>query len=426
MEKNSFYEIGKTKYLTLIGHVQSGKTAEEINYCYNSVFYHKSPVIFIVRNIRADQLQLRYRFLSTNIKVSILSFTSIDESIKILQNHGILILLCNKFQLLKLKEILKIYQGIYNLCIDEVDFSIKSKENTSTVDQLLYEIKESASHILGATATPIALFSNEKLLSKIKKINPGKCYHGIDTLTVNYVQPNITKNVYSDIVSIRKIYNSLLEKEHAVLLHTVYKKKESQENLMLLITKYFPQFTVILYNGDGIKVKSNRIHEALAKEKTLNNHKMVIKYHYYDNIHYFENYTISEVLQLLKNQSHISIIAGNLASRGISFVSTDYRLHLTDQYLVPGKTTHGEYLLQSLRILGCYSNEVQLRLWCDEKTWKSLLEQNKIINDIVSGIHDSREYIVKLKEIIIKKPAIPLTRPKLNIKIIKNKLFLIK
>ena len=43
-----------TKYLTLIGHVQSGKTIEEINYCYSSV-NRKIPVIFIVRNITADQ-----------------------------------------------------------------------------------------------------------------------------------------------------------------------------------------------------------------------------------------------------------------------------------------------------------------------------------------------------------------------------------
>ena len=35
------FEINKIKYLTLIGHIQSGKTHEEINYCYSSVFTHK-------------------------------------------------------------------------------------------------------------------------------------------------------------------------------------------------------------------------------------------------------------------------------------------------------------------------------------------------------------------------------------------------
>ena len=63
------YEINKTKYLTLVGHVQSGKTHEEINYCYNSIYEYQIPVIFIVRNIRADQLQLIARIKTYNNKL---------------------------------------------------------------------------------------------------------------------------------------------------------------------------------------------------------------------------------------------------------------------------------------------------------------------------------------------------------------------
>ena len=53
------------KYLTLVGHVQSGKTHEEINYTYQSV-ENGFPVIFIVRNITADQLQLVARIHEFN------------------------------------------------------------------------------------------------------------------------------------------------------------------------------------------------------------------------------------------------------------------------------------------------------------------------------------------------------------------------
>ena len=41
------YEINKSKYVTLVGDVQSGKTIHEINYCYESVFIHKE--IFCLR-----------------------------------------------------------------------------------------------------------------------------------------------------------------------------------------------------------------------------------------------------------------------------------------------------------------------------------------------------------------------------------------
>ena len=64
MENN--YEIDKSKYVTLIGHVQSGKTIELLNYCYQSIFSHNTPVIFIIRNITDDRLQLLSRFFNYN------------------------------------------------------------------------------------------------------------------------------------------------------------------------------------------------------------------------------------------------------------------------------------------------------------------------------------------------------------------------
>ena len=207
------YEIGISKYLTLIGHVQSGKTLEEINYCYSSVNHYKTPVIFIVRNIIADQLQLRYRFKDSQLNVKLLNFYKIEQIAEILDNLGIVILLCNEYQLQKIKNVLTIYKGNYNLCIDEVDFSIKSKGCVSVIDQLLAQLKQGASHILGATATPFALFSNEPLLTKIKKIKCNKSYHGIDNLNIKYIETCIHKNFFHDIITINEIYSTLLEKE---------------------------------------------------------------------------------------------------------------------------------------------------------------------------------------------------------------------
>ena len=62
------YEINKSKYVTLVGDVQSGKTNEELKYCHESISIHKVPVIFIVRNITADQLQLYHRINDFNNK----------------------------------------------------------------------------------------------------------------------------------------------------------------------------------------------------------------------------------------------------------------------------------------------------------------------------------------------------------------------
>ena len=417
--------ISDTSYLTLVGHVQSGKTAEEINYCYFSVKHQNVPVIFLVRNIKADQLQLRNRFLETKneLDVQILS-NNVSESVDFLNKNGILITLCNHYQLEKIKEILTLYKGEYNLCIDEVDFSVKTKDETSTIDTLLLQIKQGASHILGATATPFAIFSSDPSLTKIKKIKPNSNYRGIDTLTVNYVKPHISIHVRSDYLTIKKIYTRLLQKETCVLLHSVHKMKTVHHDLQDYITEKFPSFTVITYNGDGIRVVCRtRPGVPFVKNKSVNKYGQLInKYHMIETAdkvyHLFDNYNISEVLQILKNDpvhqhAFISIISGHLASRGISFVSSDYSLHLTDQYFHPGEKTHGENLLQSLRILGCYADTSPLTLWCSENTWKLIMEQNNFINNLVNSCDNSKQWLVKIQEVSIIKPESPITRPRL-------------
>jgi hypothetical protein len=382
---------------------------------------HKIPIIFIVRNIIADQLQLIDRLSDFNnnnkcqMNCKIISHINNIESVNLLDNHGILVSLCNQTQLEKIVGILKIYKGEYNLCIDEVDFSLKSKDFTSKIDNVLNQLKQGATHILGATATPMALFSSDKYLSKIKKLKPNVNYCGIESLNLKYVNPYITKNPKSDISSIYEIYSNLLNKNNCVLLHMVSKNKHFHSELLYYLSELFPTFTILTYNGTGIKLIC-KTKVPLAKKKSVNKYGQLInKYFFIDNVHYFINYSISEVLQILKdhNHSHISIISGNLASRGISFVSSDYSLHLTDQYFVPGKNTHGENYLQSLRILGCYNDNIPLTLWCSIKTWKYIVEHNNIIYNLIKNVDNKTKWFEELQKVNIPKPGTPITRPKL-------------
>jgi len=199
------------------------------------------------------------------------------------------------------------------------------------------------------------------------------------------------------------------------------KEKKLHYSIMEYITLNFNEFTVITYNGDGIRVCCvNRTSKTpLADTLTFNKYNQLInKYTCKNDIHYFKNYTIAEVLQILKedthyNHTHISIIAGQLASRGISFVSSDYNLHLTDQYFHAGKQTHGENLLQSLRILGCYNDNLPLTLWCSKVTWEAILEQTAIVNKLVNELDNCRDWMVKIKQIQIPHSKRPLTRTKL-------------
>jgi len=416
-----------SRYLTVVGHVQSGKTNEEINYCYRSINEHKVPVVFIVRNITADQLQLRYRFDQTDtlLNVKLLKALTVEKAVKFMESLGIIILLCNGFQLKKMEDIIVQFNKPFNLCIDEVDFSIKSKDQASIIDQHLSFIKKKAKFILGATATPFALFSSDTSLSKIKKIKPNNNYHGIESLNVNFVESCIIRSEHDfplcDLPAMDEIYEAFLEKDQGVILHTVVKERENHTKIQTYLSELYKNMTVLTYNGDGIKVVNlERNNFPFTEKRMVNNYGQLInKYFILENfIHCFKNYSISEVLQILKddteyNHTHICIIAGHLASRGISFVSTDYSLHLTDQYLYAAKNTHGENLLQSLRILGCYNDDTPLTLWCSEKTWGSIINHNKIINNLVSGVNNTTSWMAKIKRVYINKPSSPLSRPRL-------------
>lgn len=418
------------KYLTLVGHVQSGKTNEEINYTYQSITNGFS-VIFILRNITADQLQLATRIQEFNktvdnpLNVKILSHNNYSAIAKSMSTNCVVILLCNRFQLRKMRDILTVYQGLYNVCIDEVDFSIKTRNMVSETDVILDQIKRGANHILGATATPVALFTSQPQIGKIIKLKPNTNYRGIDSLNIEFVDNFVTNDPRSDIATINKIYTTLSSKDHCVLLHSVTKKRKNHTNLMNFISQLFPSFTYIIYNGDGIIVLcKNRILQPFKNTRSVNKYgQNILKYHLLkEGIHRFENFSIAEVLQILVDDpyyrhTHISIISGHLASRGVSFVSTDYTLHLTDQYYVAGTTTHGENYLQSLRILGCYRDDIPLTLWCNQRCWKRIIQHNNIINNLINTVHNDSQWLTNIKKVVISRPDTPLTRPNLNARI---------
>jgi hypothetical protein len=195
---------------------------------------------------------------------------------------------------MKMKNVLKLYTGEYNLCIDEVDFSIKSKNNESESDVVLSQIKKGANHILGATATPIAVFTTQKDMCKVLQLKPKKNYHGIDSLNIEFVDSFITNDPRSDIDAISTIYSSLLNKDSVVLLHSVTKKRKNHISLMNYISNLFPSFTIIIYNGDGIRVMCKRRNGTpFAKKCSINQYGQFINKYFVleDGTHFFQNYS---------------------------------------------------------------------------------------------------------------------------------------
>ena len=69
----------------------------------------------------------------------------------------------------------------------------------------------------------------------------------------------------------------------------------------------------------------------------------------------FQNYSISEIITyLLQYTNKIAIIGGRMACRGISFVTTNFKKHITDMIYVPSGSSHLTRNVQDMRIYGNY------------------------------------------------------------------------
>jgi hypothetical protein len=89
--------------------------------------------------------------------------------------------------------------------------------------------------------------------------------------------------------------------------------------------------------------------------------------------------TISKIIDSLKEHKHIIFIANRLSNRGLSYVSSDYTIHLTHQ-ITKVKTSVSSFL-QSLRILGIYQDNKRLTLTILPQQEKILEKYKKIINE---------------------------------------------
>ena len=80
--------------------------------------------------------------------------------------------------------------------------------------------------------------------------------------------------------------------------------------------------------------------------------------------------SVSQIIDMFSAHKHIIFIANRLANRGVSFVSSDYKRHLTHQVTKFNKNKSKN--LQSLRILGVYNDSPSLNLYLTEMCYNNL------------------------------------------------------
>ena len=426
-EKSHFiskYTHNHKENILLSGCVQSGKTNEMLFYCWWSIFIAKRSIILLTRNIKADIQQLKERiqifnekFISKKYKVCYLKMDILKQSNKI-NKKRIMCAMANFKQVEKLNILSSNIN--YNLCIDESDLSVKSRNNSSRLEEHLCLLENNSKHQLGATATDFAVISTKEELTNVYRMPIPENYHGLNSLNIKYTKIpkglNISKFPDLD-PNIENIYNTFLQKPHGIMLHSVSKFRYAHRMIMTDLRNKFPQMTILVFNGDGIVLLCHNKHsnrDFMPQGKFYNKFNLNLRIGKYTYHRFTGSIKINEVLQILKEDpqthTHITIIAGYMASRGISIVSSDYKWHLTDQYFHPSDGSHGEHLLQSLRILGIYKDNPKLTLWCTKVTWKDIKEQYKHLKKFVKKSIGKSEPHKNFQEIEIEPPTRLYTR----------------
>jgi len=375
------------------GLVQSGKTEYMICLMIYMLLSGKS-VVMIVRNIDDDRRQFSKRFNEFRKKYEsyfpeLNEIALIDNVLKYKkydQTPKLYVILDNESNVHRMNQILVATMSKYVTIFDEADFvdsgrGIKSKQ---------YDIlKMRSSRIFFVSATIMDMLMKEEGISGenliFLKPSDSKYYKGIVNHKINIVtipHGNYVHSVTDDVFATNPYFNDFLEnyKHQSVFLnhpriclvnlsHCIEPLFKAQE----IISNSHPELAVIVYNSPGLFYRKGD--ERICGEDV-------------------GCHTFSSFLQYLKDKkslSHIIILSGYMAGRGISFVSDDYQWHLTDEYLVVSKSADEPELIQKVRLQGIYKDDIPLTLYTTQEARQDLLKAIHRMEELSQACKDAQD-----------------------------------
>ncbi len=301
------------KNVLIYGQVQGGKTQEIINVIKNT----SGRKVLVIQNTLLVLRQYKERLDNNGVSFQVV--TNKTKTIK----EDVVILLGNKYRY-------KYFQALniakYTLIIDEADL-------------LFPKCPLRGYRNFHVTATPYTLVKDNQY-DKIITLEKKKDYYGIDSLERKYVSQD--EQVHQDF----------------------FNEKEG----MLLVTKYHHIYQMFRY-ARKLSVSYPNVPVVVLcsfKVTFLSGHMQTIG-----------DKNINKIIDSYSNYSHVVFVASRLASRGLSYVSSDYTRHLTHQYAKV--QAHATNFVQSLRILGVYTDNPQLKIYINTAFTKVLEKHTTLL-----------------------------------------------
>lgn len=388
-------KIKNQKKFVIKGLVQSGKTEYMICLMLYMLTMNKS-VVLVVRNIQDDRVQFSKRFSEFKKKYcdkfsELNSIDLVDNVLKKIKTDDkcarIFLCLDNASNIKKVNEVLLKSGERYVTIFDEADFvdsgkGIKSKHYDT--------LKMRSSKIFWVSATIMDMLAKEDGISgeNVIFLTPSdrKNYKGILNYRISMEtipSGRYVGEVHEDLFDCNPYFDTFLGEykmksifgnHPRICLVNVSHCIEPLEKAQNKITEDHPELSVIVYNSPGLvyqKGSKRILGEDIDRED------------------------VSSFLQYLKdnggvkNNSHIIILSGYMAGRGISFVSEDYKWHLTDEYLVMSKSADEPELIQKVRLQGIYKDDIPLTLYTTADVHKDLLKASIRMEELTKACKDN-------------------------------------
>ncbi len=352
----------KEKYMLLVGHLQSGKTAVMIGMSARLLMFGISPII-LLRNITNDLIQTRDRieafkqkFLKnakdngvTDFPFEIKVFDEFSDPKKIknmltANPPVICLILANPASLGKITrkiETLSNSSMNYALFIDEID-SVDST-SAAVISPLINILKQNAKQVVGVSATILGAYAEWNVPPHcIRELRVPDKYLGIRNLhskmydtgqkhikstdsieEIFKIVPSLKKYLYKISRGKNNLAETLISNNQAMIdLLSITQYIDPYKKIMDYMIITYPHVAIVLMVDEGIKV----YHPSLGNEsiKIKNRYPSTVE----NYVHTFSGKVdVGAVLAILEKKTvklikNVLILAGNKASRAVSFSSS--------------------------------------------------------------------------------------------------------
>lgn len=423
------------------GFVQSGKTQA---ICCQTImnFDRGLHTLIVVRNLTGDRKQLVSRLkdicdklnsaLDEDSKLPLVICQDTRQYAKYLATHPhqptIVVALANKTQLCKFLDVVneyKLHQKFVAI-IDEVDYL--DHEGPDAKSQILITLKSMCRYVIGVTATPLDTMVQEEIKhDNVKIIKPPFCYKSISQYQWFSIDPiTSSKEIFTQDPNLKgwlekfskwkPVFVEQYDEHHPIMyLLSGSTTKEYMYNVQDYTSSVYSNKVVnMVYNGDGVKLWAGNLGVISIKNK---------EYKIDDNGYYIiKNILVSDVIKFLKLNGGVAkfprilIISGELARRGISYVSSDYSecrakntlvWHTIGEYFrCSTKMSQPDLLQAGGRISGNFPDNIPLRFYTTLKIQSDIIKSYKIADKLLTeAIRLSQSNNLTLKDTMLQVPV---------------------